>query len=274
MRRVILDGVAFVFLALPAAILVANPAAYMVVGLILLCLSPTLFILLFSAWYPRLVVGPEGLRVRGAIGWSSLLIPWGNVEGVMLRANKEGLILREPLQNKSVARYKNWSGVRFSGASLFDEEQQRLIEEQRYVPLAIFGYWLRHAELAAELASYVPSLADELRAKEPGYRKEQSKYNRTIVWVFAISLLIMAATAGAAIYVRHQPPAQRAAFAEGNRALGLFAGRAFAFALGVYAMVNLRAAWSFLQRKQPGYAVFWFLYAAIQILLIVSIFSA
>jgi len=273
LRRVILDGVAVVLLALPAAILVANPAAFAIVGLILLCLSPTLFILLFSGWYPRLVVAPEGLRVRGAIGYSSLVIPWGNIEGIMLRANREGLILREPLQSKSAARFKNWSGVRFYGASLYDADQQRLIDERRYVPLAIFGYWLRHAELAAELAHYVPSLADELRAKEPGYRREQSKYNRTIAWVFAISLLIMAGTAGAAIYMRHQPPAQRAVFEEGNRALGLFAGRAFAFALGIYAMINIRAAWGFLQRKQPGYAAFWLSYAVIQILLVVSIFA-
>ena len=237
-------------------------------------MPPTLFILLFTSWYPRLTVSPEGIRIRGAIGYSSLLIPWTNVERVSLRANKEGLILREPLQNRSVARWKNWTGVSFLGARFFDDEQQRYIDEQRYVPIAIFAYWLRHGDLATELASHAPSLVDEMRAQQPGYRKEQSAANRTIMWVFVISLLICAGTAGYAIWSRHQPPEQRATMAKSENALGLFAGRAYALSLGLYALMNLNVAFSFWKRKQPGYAAFWLFYAMIQILLVAAIFGS
>jgi len=274
LRLVILEGVALALLAFPACILMAGPKAIGIALLLFLCLSPTLFILLFTAWYPRLIVMPEGLRVRGAIGYSSLLIPWNNIERVWLRPNKEGLILREPLQSKAAARWKNWTGVRFYGTSLFDDAQQRYINEQRYVPLQSFGWWLRHSGLEAELINYDPVLANDVRAQEPGYRREQSKYNRMIAWLIAISLLICAGTFGAAVYMGHQPPAQRAAFDEGNRALGLFAGRAYALALGIYAMFNLRAAAAFWRRKQPSYAAFWLFYAVIQILLVVGIFAS
>jgi hypothetical protein len=272
LRRVILDGVAVALLALPAGILIANPMAIGVAGLIFLCLLPTLFILLFTAWYPRLTVSSEGIRVRGAIGYSSLLIPWNDIERVSLRANKEGLILHQPLESRAAARWKNWSGVRFFGSSMFDDEQQRYINQQRYVPIQIFAYWLRHADLATEIAGYAPALAEGLQAQEAGYRKEQSKANRTILWLFAITLLICAGTIGYAAWSRNQPPAQRAALARGEHFLDRFAGRAFALSLGVYALVNLQASFGFLKRKQPAYAAFWFLFAAIQILLVIGIF--
>ncbi len=167
LRLVILEGISLLLLAFPACFLIAGPKAVGMAFILFLCVSPTLFILLFTAWYPRLIVSPEGLRVRGAIGYSSLLIPWSNIERVWMRANKEGLILREPLQNRAAARWKNWTGMTFLGGRFFDDEQQRYIEEQRYVPLQSFGYWLRHSELETELAGYLPALADDMRPKSP-----------------------------------------------------------------------------------------------------------
>jgi hypothetical protein len=274
LRLVILEGISLVLLAIPACFLMAGPKAIGMALVMFLCVAPTVFILLFTAWYPRLTVMPEGLRVRGAIGYSSLLIPWSNIERVWMRANKEGLILREPLQSRAAARWKNWTGMTYMGGKFFDDEQQRYIDEQRYVPLQSFGYWLRHSELETELAGYLPALADDMRAQEPGYRLEQSKYNRKIVWVFVISAVIMAGTFLTANYAQHQPPAQRAAFEEGNRALGLFAGRAYALSLGIYALLNIRVAASFWRRKMPSYAAFWLFFAVIQILLVVGIFAS
>ena len=80
LRLVILEGVSLLLLAFPACFLMAGPKALGMAFILFLCVSPTLFILLFTAWYPRLIVSPEGLRVRGAIGYSSLLIPWSNIE--------------------------------------------------------------------------------------------------------------------------------------------------------------------------------------------------
>ena len=271
-RRAILDGVALALLAVPAAIFIANPRVSGGAVLIFLCLSPTIAILLFSAWYPRLTLSAEGIRARGAIGYSSILVPWHNVERVWLRANKEGLILRAPLQNRAANRWKNWTGISYMGARLFDDEQQRYINEQRYLPLQIFAYWLRHGDLSAELANRAPALAGDLEAQQAGYRKEQSAANRVILWVFAGSLLIVAGTIAYAIWAHGQPPPQRAALAKGEQFLDRFAGRAFALALVIYAMINIRAAFGFLQRKEVGYAAFWFLYAMIQILLVIGIF--
>ncbi len=84
----------------------------------------------------------------------------------------------------------------------------------------------------------------------------------------------MAGTFLTASYAQHQPPAERAVFEEGKRGLDLFAGRAYALSLGIYALFNLRAAADFWRRKMPGYAAFWILYAAIQILLVVGIFAS
>jgi hypothetical protein len=274
LRLAILDGISLALVALPAAVLISNPAGIRGALLIFLCLAPTLSILLFTSWYPRLTVSPEGIRVRGAIGYSSLLIPWTNIERMSLRANKEGLILREPLRNRAIARWKNWTGVSFLGAKFFDDQQQQYIDEQRYVPIAIFAFWLRHGELATEIASYAPSLAKDIRAQQPGYRKEQSAANLTMMRVLAISLLICACTIGYAIWSRNQPPERRARLAKGESELDRFAGRAFALSLGIYALMNLRAAFSFWKRKQAGFAAFWLVYAVIQILLVAGIFGS
>jgi hypothetical protein len=274
LRRVILDGLATALIAVPAAILISNPKGVGGAALILLLLSPTLVILLFTAWYPRLSVAPEGLRIRGAIGYSSLLIPWKNIERLWLRANKEGLILREPLESRAAARWKHWTNVSFLGGKFFDDQQQVYIDQQRFVPLAIFAYWLRHGDLATDLIAQAPWLAEQSQAQESAYRQEQSAYNRKIVWVVVISAFICAGTFGLAIYNSHQPPAQQAEFAKGQEFLGRFAGRAFALSLSLYAMLNLQAAVGLLRRKQPGYAAFWFLYAMIQILLVIGIFGS
>jgi hypothetical protein len=274
LRRVILDGIAAMMFALPAGLLICAPKAAAAAGLILLCLAPTIAILAFSAWYPRLIVAQDGLHVRGAIGFSSLVVPWTNVERIWLRANKEGLVLREPLKSRAAARWKNWTGVTFLGGKFYDDEQQVYIDQQRFVPLAIFAYWLRHDQLGSDLVARAPWLGDEMQAQEASYRKDQSKYNRKIVWVLAISAVIIAATLGLAIYNQHQPPAQQAEFAKGEQALDRFAGRAFALSLSLFALFNIQAAIGLLRQRKPGYAAFWLFYALLQILLVIGIFAS
>ncbi len=155
LRRVILDGIGLAMLALPVGMFMLGGKATGVALIVFLCMAPTLAILFFCAWFPRIIVGPDGLRFRGAIGFSSQLIPWTNVERLRLKPSGEGVILREPLQTRAAAHWKNWTGVAFMGARFFDDEEQKYIDQQRYVQIQPFAFWLRHGDLATQIAHYM-----------------------------------------------------------------------------------------------------------------------
>jgi hypothetical protein len=268
LRRVILDGLALAMLLPPVVILILGGKATWPAIIIFLCFSPTLAILFFCAWYPRIIVGPDGLRFRGAIGFSSQLIPWTNVERLRLKPSGEGVILREPLQTRAAAHWKYWTGVTFMGSKFFDDEEQRYIDEQRYVQIQPFAFWLRHGDLAAQIAHYAPQVAEDYRAHEAAYRQAQSAYNRKIMWVGLISLVIMAATFGFAAYSSNGSPERQAAMRNSEHAFDRIAVWGFSLSLTIYAVMNLRAAASFFTQKHFGYAAFWFLFATIQVLLV------
>ena len=190
-----------------------------------------------------------------------------------MRAGREGIILREPLQSRAAKSWANWSGLSYMGARFFDDEQKFYIDRQRYVPLLAFAYWLRHADLLAQLTGHLPAMADDLRAQELTYHKQRSAVKRRTWWVIGISLLVMAGTVVCAVWARHQPAAQQAMIAHGEHILDRWLARIFAVCLAAYGLFNFYASFGFLRRKHFGYAVFWFLFGVMQILLAVALFA-
>ena len=85
-RKWVMYGAIIGLLAALALIAVADPKGGIAAALVLLvAIAPTIAILGFFARYPRLTVTAEGLRLRGAMGFSTIFVPWSNLEQLRLK---------------------------------------------------------------------------------------------------------------------------------------------------------------------------------------------
>ena len=158
------------------------------------------------------------------------------------------------------------------GARFFDDEEQKYIDQQRVRPdsaVCLLAAARRPGD--TQIAHYAPQVAEDFRAHEAAYRQAQSAYNRKIMWVGLISLLIMAGTFGFAVYSANGPPERKAALSESEHAFDRIAVWGFSLSLTIYAVMNLQAAASFFTQKHFGYAAFWFFFATIQVLLVFAL---
>jgi hypothetical protein len=220
-----------------------------------------------------MIVGPEGIKIRGVDGLNSLTIPWSNIERIRLKGNGEFLLLREPLETRSAKNLPYWAGVRYMGARFFDDEQLQYIAERRWVGLQPFAFWIRHGDMGDQIARYAPALADGMQAQRAEYQKSQAAYNRTLKMVLLVSLAIFAGTIAFAAYAANQPPEKKAIIAEGEHALDKMIVWGFSLSLTAYAILNLRASARLLMQKHFGLAAFWFLFAVIQVLLVFAMWG-
>ena len=211
------------------------------------------------------------MRLRGAMAFSTIFIPWSNLQQVRLKANAEGLILREPLTCRAAASFKNWAGMRYGGSALFDADQHHYILLQRYVPLQSFAYWFRRGELLAQIQQHAPWLTDDLKGQEPSYEESKTRERRKLIWIFGISAVICLVAGVVGLLNPELSPKHQAVVNHGFTAANHVVSWCLGIGLAGYAIYNLLAAWKFASRKQYGYAAMWLLMAIFQLLLLLTV---
>ena len=130
--------------------------AFLLTGFFILGCACVLYVLLR---YARLELSPTGVKLY-QIGYT-LETAWDNVAALYDVAGAEGLLLRRPMQCAGAAvlrRFRN-GGVR-GGLRLYNEEQARLLEERRFIPIEAFAHWLTHGQLRADILRHARVEAD------------------------------------------------------------------------------------------------------------------
>jgi hypothetical protein len=112
----------------------------------------------------RLEFSPQGVRLHQT-GYT-LETSWSNVAGLRLQRGSEGLITAEGMQGNGPERLASMRGIGMNGAPLYDEEQQELLAQHRFIPIEAFAWHLRHGRMRADLARFAPHLQAALDAPE------------------------------------------------------------------------------------------------------------
>ncbi len=144
----------FVLPLIIGGILSHNQGLLLTGAIVFLIMAP---IFLLTAWrYPRLVLTPFGVE-RHDIGYV-LTSTWHNVAEMRSDKGSQGLILRQPMEDKGAYRFARFASSRFSmgGASLYPPEVRHLIRTRRFIPMEAFAHWLRQGDLFREIQSRLP----------------------------------------------------------------------------------------------------------------------
>ncbi len=265
-QRRILIGMASAFILFPLAIAAAAGAAGAAVLVIML---PFALFLFYCAYYPRLTVTPEGLNLRGILGLrSSVFVPWQSIERLRLTPGSEGLLLAEPLTDKSAERWKDWSGTAMNGAPIYDAEQRASIASARYVPFQAFAYWLEHGTLMEEFRRFAPALVEGYKERRAEAYAAGARDRKIIKIVASITGAVLVAAIFFGLYSPEFSPETQAKLDSAGWMADRIAAWTIALVFLLYGSVNLRSSWLFFRQKKIGLGIFWLIAGAIQLLLI------
>jgi hypothetical protein len=241
-------------LALPG-LLLSEPGLLVSAVLITAIMLPIFLLAIRAA---RLDLTDEGIELR-QLGWR-VSTSWENIAGIRMVRGREGLILHAPLADKGAERLAAAAGVRFRGASLYDAEQERLIAEQRFIPLEPFAYWFEHGDLGATLAARLPLLSGpEAFAPVDAPKLPPQR-------VALIAAIIVAALAAGIVLAFASPETQWRV----ERILAV----PLAAAMAVYACANSVAAVRHLRAGRYGWFLLWAAMALVQLLVVLAICGA
>jgi hypothetical protein len=210
----------------------------------------TVLIPLEIAWVSRLVLTPEGIELLGFHGRkSSLSTPWSNIAAIRMdKKGAEGLITKEPLQGRAAEWLARFRNVMMNGAPLYDAEKRLLLGEQRYIPIEVFAFWLRHGDLWEQIREHAPWLADaqgQPLGYTPRIREEPWTWKKTVL------LLSLMALSGVVIVglanIPGVSPATVIKWFEGVAGVGV----------AIAALNNMRAGFAHLRKKHFLEAFLW-----------------
>lgn len=163
LRRSLLWWILGPFLLLSLALFLAGPEETRGAGLALsLVFSP---FLIWWHWYMRRVrleLSAQGVTQRQ--GRHVLCAPWADIESLRLDRGREGFVTRVPMEGSAAERLAAIRGLWVSGVPFYDETQQQLMGERRFIPIDPFAYLLRSGRLLADLDQFVPELGRATRA--------------------------------------------------------------------------------------------------------------
>ena len=269
-RRLVLLSVAGFFIALPSLLLLAwifsaDQSLAFAAAIVACIMLPFFIFMCFCAFYPRLDVTPDGLHLRGVIGFARIFVAWTSIERLRLEPGSEALVLRDPLTTRSARSWGNWSGVRYSGAPLYDREQQELIKAARYVPLQAFAWWFEHGDLLALMRTHAPALFENFD-QVMQTAKQRSAASRKIVLGVSVFTAICI---GLAVYLGIYYPDLFDHPTVGSLAskISIVLGYVIALVLSWCAIVNLIASFQFARSRKYGMTAFWLIAAVVQFLL-------
>lgn len=141
----------------------------------------------------------DGSTVRLVQTGYTLATPTRALSTLRLKPGHEGLITREPMEGTGARRLAGLRGFGLSGAPMFDAEEQRLLAERRYLPLAAFAWYLRRGDLRDTLLQLAPQLATvaEVQAA-PARGPRNARARLALVLCFCLLLAGLGAALAAA----------------------------------------------------------------------------
>ncbi|MBK8738368.1 MAG: PH domain-containing protein [Betaproteobacteria bacterium] len=158
---------ALIFLALGLFSEQPGERAPLLIGGALWLLVPFMITLLVRM--ARLEISARGVRLR-QIGYR-LEAAWPDVSGLRLDRGHEGFITARPVGGSGAGLLAAAGrAIPLAGAQFYDDEQQRLLDEHRLIPIEAFVWHLRHGKLRADIARFAPHLEGDLAAldRTPG----------------------------------------------------------------------------------------------------------
>jgi len=106
--------------------------------------------------YARLELTAEGVRLR-QIGMN-LAAPWIDVAGLRLDRGHEGFVTLHPISGSGAANLAAVRGLGWYFNPIYNEEQQAVMADRRWIPIEAFAWHLRHGRLRADLARLAPAV--------------------------------------------------------------------------------------------------------------------
>ncbi len=262
------------FLLVIGAILHPESNFLMAAGILAVIMLPFAGFLGFCVWYPTLFVGPAGVTVRGCLGFSTVVLPWENIERLRLSPATEALILRNPLEDRLANKLRNWAGTTMAGAPLFNDEQRQLIAEGRYVPVEPYAWWFEHGELLNTIRQFSPALVEHFAEDRKAARAADSSKKTVIIIVSAITAVALTIAVLAGLYSDDLSPETRSRLDGWGNSFEAVAGWGLAVVFTLYGVVNLINAYGHLRKGNFGIAFLWFAMGVIQLLLCLAILGS
>lgn len=156
MRRWALYLVGLLILSVPFLIVADMENSGGALVAILLAMAPAIGILFFVARQTRLVLDNSALGYYN-VGVSAT-VGWGNIDRLIINPELCGLVLKTPLDQPGMRRLQRFSGMAIAGNSFYSEEQQKLINEKRFIDLRAYRRQLRDQDLQRTFRAYKSDL--------------------------------------------------------------------------------------------------------------------
>lgn len=144
--------------------------------------------------YARLELTAEGMRLR-QIGMN-LAAPWTDVAGLRLDPGREGFVTFHPIGGSGAA---NLAAVRDFGwyfNPIYNEEQQAVIAERRWIPIEAFAWHLRRGRLREDLTRLAPAVQSLPPVPMPPAKPVSPAVQRRRLVIFLVALGALLAVVG------------------------------------------------------------------------------
>ena len=106
--------------------------------------------------YARFELTAEGVRLR-QFGMN-LAAPWTEVAGLRLDPGHEGFVTRRPIGGSGAANLEAVRGLGWYFIPIYNEEQQAVMADRRWIPIEAFAWHLRRGRLREDLARLAPAV--------------------------------------------------------------------------------------------------------------------
>ena len=278
-KRLLLFTCTGLFLLFPCGLFVSYALTNdnnvgMAAGIVTGIMLPFVAYLLFCIYYPRLVFTSKGVELRPISSFSLMLFAWDEIESAEIVSGKEALILKKPSSHPVLKRLANWAGVSFGDIPMYSPQQLSLIAERRYLPIDGFEFGKEYSNLNESLSKFAPALCGPFQSSIQK-AAEASSQDKRLIWI--VSILTGGVIVCSIVFAIWPLPLSDETYAWLKTAiLGAesILGYIVAVAMALYAAANFHATLSFVKAGRYGMASFWGLFAIMQSLLVILLFSA
>ncbi|MEQ1776769.1 MAG: hypothetical protein ABL891_23530 [Burkholderiales bacterium] len=234
--------------------LIEHDSAMLVAVVILSAIMLPIF--WFSLRTAKLILTADGIELR-QVG-ANVSAPWSNVAAIRTQRGAEGLVLHQPMSGKGAERLAAVSGVSVGGAPMYDDERRQLLDEQRFIPLDGFAYWLHKGDLHETILQRATALNAELTHALKTPPPSEKMPRKTL----ALIIVIIAAALGLGIASAMVPAVKSA--------VEPIIGVVLMLAFSVYALKHLYDAVNHLRARHFGRCALSLLIALIQVMLAIA----
>ncbi len=142
--------------------------------------------------YARLELTAEGVRLR-QIGMN-LAAPWTDVAGLRLDRQHEGFVTLHPISGSGAANLAAARGLGWYFVPIYNQEQQAVMAERRWIPIEAFAWHLRRGRLREDLARLAPAVQSlpPLFAPPANPVSPAVKRRRMVIFLIALGAFLAA----------------------------------------------------------------------------------